>query len=165
MPGDDLLGDAAFVATRAITIDAGPERVWPWLVQVGFGRAGFYSYDWLDNLGRRSADVVLPQYQTPRLGDLAAPMAEPANDHTAFTVAVLEPPTALVWAKPDSTWAWRMADVGGGRTRVVTRLKSRYEVGPFLPVSLALMELGDFPMMRRMLLGLKERAEASTSVR
>jgi len=163
MPGDDLLSGAAFTATRAITVDAGPERLWPWLVQVGFGRAGFYSYDWLDNLGRPSADVLLGQYQTPHVGDLAAPMAEPANDRNAFTVAVVEPPTALVWAKPDSTWAWRLSDAGGGLTRVVTRLKARYERGPFLPVTVALMEVGDFPMMRRMLLGLKERAEASTA--
>jgi len=161
MPGDDLLGPAAFTATRAITIDAAPADVWSWLVQVGFGRAGFYSYDWADNLGRRSARELLPEYQSPRPGDLAAPMAEPADERTAFTVAVAEEPEVLVWIKPDSTWAWRLTDSGAGQTRLVTRLKARYEPGPFLPVTVLLMEVGDFPMMRRMLQGLAERAEAA----
>jgi len=67
----------------------------------------------------------------------------------------------LVWTKPDSTWAWRLTDSDAGRTRLVTRLKARYEPGPFLPVTVLLMEVGDFPMMRRMLLGLAERAETA----
>ena len=87
MPGDDLLERAHFVATRAISIAAPPDRVWPWLVQVGFGRAGFYPYDVLDNLGRHSAAEVLPQFQSPSVGDVAAPMAEPPDDRTAFRVA------------------------------------------------------------------------------
>src|SRR4051812_11491507 len=65
MPGDDLLERAHFVATRAVTIDAPASDVWPWLVQVGFGRAGFYSYDLVDNLGRPSAQEVLDQFQHP----------------------------------------------------------------------------------------------------
>lgn len=164
MPGDALLPSAAFVATRAISIDAPPERVWPWVVQTGFGRAGFYSYDLLDNLGRPSADVVLPQFQDVGVGDLAAPMASPPDERTAFRVARVEAPNVLVWAKPDSTWAWVLTPVGTG-TRLVTRLKSRYERGPTLPFTVLLMELGDFPMMRRMLLGLKERAERAERAR
>jgi len=161
MPGDDLLGSAPFTATRAITIDAAPADVWPWLVQVGFGRAGFYSYDWVDNLGRSSARELLPQYQRPHRGDLAAPMAALADERTAFTVDVAHEPHVLVWAKPDSTWVWQLTDIGVERTRLVTRLKARYQPGPLLPVTVLLMELGDFPMMRRMLLGLAERAETS----
>lgn len=160
MPGDELMPSAAFCATRALTIDALPSEVWPWLVQVGFGRAGFYSYDWADNLGRRSARVLLPEYQSPLPGDTAAPMAEPADERTAFTVVLAQEPHVLVWAKPDSTWAWRLTE-SAGRTRLVTRLRAGYEAGPFLPITVLLMEVGDFPMMRRMLLGLAERAEAA----
>ena len=159
MPGDGLLDEAAFVATRAVSIAAPPERVWPWLVQAGFGRAGFYSYDLLDNVRRPSADELLPELQHVAVGDLAAPMTSPANEQTAFTVAEIDERRVLVWAKPDSTWAWRLTTEDGEGTRLVTRLKARYELGPFLPVTVFLMEVGDFPMMRRMLLGIRERAE------
>lgn len=159
MPGDDLLDGAGFVATRAISIAATPEKVWPWIVQVGYGRAGFYSYDLLDNLGHPSADKILEEFQAPSVGDLAAPMAATADDRTAFRVASLDEPRSLVWSKPDSTWAWRLTSDDAGGTRLVTRLKARYDRGPFLPMTALLMELGDFPMMRRMLLGIAERAE------
>jgi hypothetical protein len=159
MPGDELMPPVPFTATRAITIEAPPERVWPWLMQVGFQRAGFYSYDLLDNLGRPSVREVLPEYQSLAVGDLAAPMADPPNDSTAFRIAELDEPSSLVWDKPDSTWAWRLTATPAGGTRLVTRLKSSYELRPLLPVTLVLAEVGDFPMMRRMLLGIKERAE------
>jgi len=161
MPGDELLPSAAFVATRAVTVDAEPADVWPWLVQVGFGRAGFYSYDWADNLGRPSARSLLPEFQHPEVGDLAAPMASPPDERNAFRVAAVNAPTTLVWAKPDSTWAWELTPLDGRRTRVVTRLKARYERGALLPVTVLLMEVGDFPMMRRMLRGIKERAQST----
>ena len=163
MPGDELIGGAHLVATRAITIEASPERVWPWICQVGFRRAGFYSYDLLDNLAQPSADRVIPEFQEVRLGDWVA-MAEPVNDVTAFKIAGYEPGRWMLWHKPDSTWAWRLDPAPGGGTRLVTRLKQRYDLvkpGPAL-VSMFLMEFGDFPMMRRMLLGLKQRAEQLT---
>jgi len=86
MPGDELLPRAQFIATRAITIEAAPEHVWPWLVQVGFGRAGFYSYDLLDNLGRDSAAQILDEFQHPHVGDVAAPMTSPPTEATSFRV-------------------------------------------------------------------------------
>jgi hypothetical protein len=87
MPGDDLVPVSHFTATRAITAYAPPAQVWPWLVQAGYRRAGFYSYDLLDNLGRPSANTVLPEWQHPRVGDLAAPMANPPTVETSFRVA------------------------------------------------------------------------------
>jgi len=160
MPGDDILGRSHFTATRAITIGAPPAAVWPWLVQVGFNRAGFYSYDLLDNLGRPSAKQLLPEFQEVTVGDLAAPMASPPNEKNSFIVASLDRPHRLVWSKPDSTWSWLLTQQADGGTSLVTRLKSRYDANGFLPVTLLLMEVGDFPMMRRMLLGLRSRAEA-----
>ena len=69
MAGDELCLRPQLKATRAVTIDAPPEDIWPWLVQWGWNRAGFYSYDLLDNLGRRSAEEILPEFQRLAVGD------------------------------------------------------------------------------------------------
>lgn len=165
MPGDDLVPRAQFTATRAVTVRARPADVWPWLVQAGYGRAGFYSYDLLDSLGRPSARQVLPEWQDCHLGDIAAPMTAKPTAATSFTVAELRAPSHLVWAKPDSSWAWQLRPLSGGRTRVVTRLKQHYRPDASSLVTVPLMELGDYPMMRRMLLGLKERCESPAALR
>jgi hypothetical protein len=90
MPGDDACPRPHLNATRAVTIAARPQDVWPWLVQWGWNRAGFYSYDLLDNLGRRSARSILPQFQHLRAGDLV-PMGGRPTPATAFRVSRLEP--------------------------------------------------------------------------
>ena len=160
MPGDELVRHARFDATRAITIDAPPAAVWPWLVQIGFGRAGFYSFDLFDNLGHPSAARILPEYQDIAIGDWVA-MADPPTDVTAFRVAGFEAERWLLWRKPDSTWSWRLEPTANGGTRLVTRIKSEYDFDhpASALVSIALMEFADFPMMRHLLLGLKARAE------
>ena len=112
MPGDELVPGSQIFCTRAITIDAPPEAVWPWLVQVGFGKAGFYSNDLLDNLAHPSASRILEEFQDPKVGDWV-PMSSKVNDTTAFKIAAIRPPEELVWAKPDSTWAWTLTDIGG----------------------------------------------------
>jgi hypothetical protein len=162
MPGDDLVPVSHFTATRAITIDAPPESVWPWLMQVGFRRAGFFSYDLLDNLGRSSARTILTQWQNLNVGDVVAPMANPPSPATSFSLAVLDKPRTLVWAKPDSSWSWVLRPLPGGRTRLVTRLRRRYRLSFGAVLTVVLAEFGDFPMMRKMLLGIKERAEGAT---
>ncbi len=149
MPGDDLVAEPSFNATRAITIDAPPEAVWPWLVQIGFGRAGFYSYDLLDNAARPSAERILPEHQQPKAGDWV-PMASKVNETTAFKIKAFERNRWLLWEKPDSTWAWKLVPLAGGRTRVITRVKDRYawRASPSNALlSLILMEFGDFPSL------------------
>jgi hypothetical protein len=159
MAGDSLIPKPHFAPTRSITIGASPVAVWPWIVQMGYGRAGWYSYDRLDNVGRRSATVILPQYQHPKIGD-AIPVTGRANDKTAFRVTSVTPEAELLWAKPDATWVWLLRPTVDGGTRLVTRVRARY-TGPAAPLSLMLMEIGDFPMMRKCLLSLKLRAEAA----
>jgi hypothetical protein len=162
MPGDELVPDSQFTATRAITINACPDDVWPWLTQVGFRRAGFYSYDLLDNLARPSADTVLPQWQHPEVGEIAAPMANPPTPDTSFIVKESTRAKRLLWAKPDSTWSWTLRQLPDGQTRLVTRLRQHYRLAPATLLTIILAEFGDFPMMRKMLLGIKQRAEATT---
>ena len=160
MPGDDLVPGCQVAWTRAITIDAPPDSVWRWLAQVGFGRAGFYSNDLLDNVGHPSADHIDPQLQRLHVGDWV-PMFSKVDEATAFRVHSYAAPHELVWSKPDSTWAWRLTPVPPSRTRLVTRIRQRYDwhsPGSAL-LTAVLMEFADFPMMRRMLKGIKARAE------
>jgi hypothetical protein len=163
MPGDHLVPMPHFSATRAITIKAVPEDVWPWLVQVGIGRAGFYSYDLLDSRGRPSAEHVLLDWQDVHVGDVAAPMTQNAGPSTSFVVDAFRVPAYLVWAKPDSSWAWQLTPLPGGRTRLVTRVQLRYPRRLASVIGVILLEFGDFPMMRQMLRGIRRRAESVQS--
>jgi hypothetical protein len=164
MPGDAIVPDPSFNATRALTIAAPPEDVWPWIVQLGTGRAGFYSYDLFDNGARPSADRIVPELQGTQVGDWL-PMSSKVNETTAFKVKAFEPNQWLLWAKPHSTWAWTLTPLEGGRTRLVTRLKEKYDWrSPGLAlVTVIIFELGDFPMMRKLLLGVKSRAEKTAT--
>jgi hypothetical protein len=161
MPGDELVSEPSFNATRAITICTPPEAVWPWLVQIGYGRAGWYSYDLFDNAARPSAERILPEYQQPKIGDWV-PMSSKVNETTAFKIKAFEPNRWLLWEKPHSTWAWKLVPLDGGRTRLITRVKDRYawhaSPGNAL-LSVILMEFGDFAMMRKLFLNVKRRAE------
>jgi hypothetical protein len=160
MPGDQIIPEASFNATRAITIDAPPDAVWPWIVQMGYLRAGFYTYAVLDNAGYESSEHILEEYQTVNVGDWM-PMARKVNETTAFKVKAFETNDWLLWEKPDSTWAWRLVPLDGGRTRLIARLRQRYDwKSPGAAIlTLILLEFGDFPMMRRVLKGIKVRAE------
>ncbi|WP_336033104.1 hypothetical protein [Geodermatophilus sp. FMUSA9-8] len=159
MPGDDLVARARYRCTRAITIAAPPAEVWPWLVQVGCRRAGWYADDLLDHLGHPSAREVVPELQDVRVGTWL-PMAPTPSEGTAFVVSSLDAPREMLWRTPTSTWAWRLVPLGGDRTRLVTRLRARFDLRhPAGLLGVLLLELGDFPMMRRMLRGIRERAE------
>lgn len=163
LPGDALLPRAQYRSTRAITIDAPPDAVWPWLVQVGCLRAGFYSNDLLDNLGHPSATTILPELQDLQVGNWV-PMspADTPTDRTAFKVHSFEENTWLLWTKPDSTWAWRLSPAGVSGTRLVTRIRAVYDWQHPLTalLGMVLLEFGDFAMLRRMLRGIKTRAES-----
>jgi hypothetical protein len=162
MPGDDMVAGAQYHPTRAIVIDASPEAVWPWLVQVGCLRAGWYADDLLDNLGRPSATRVIPELQELRVGQWVPMGPGEPNEGTAFQVHAFDENRWLLWAKPDSTWVWLLRELPRGRTRLITRVRVHYDWSRplYSMLGVALMELGDFAMMRRMLLGIKARAEA-----
>jgi hypothetical protein len=161
LPGDMIVSQASLNATRAITIDAPPERVWPWIVQMGYRRGGFYTYDLVDNGGFPSAEHVLAQYQSFVVGDWAFPMNGlfgfrfPIDENTAFKVKAFETNSWLLWEKPGSTWVWMLRPAASGRTRLISRQRVHY---PELFTRI-LMEFGDPPMVRRVLKGIRVRAE------
>ncbi|MDI1290798.1 MAG: hypothetical protein PSX37_12720 [bacterium] len=159
LAGDDLVERPHFNATRAITIDAPAGQVWPWLVQVGLTRAGWYSYDLLDNLGHRSARQILPEYQGLAPGDII-PMSPDGKQ--GMNVLSMEAPHTMVWGTPgDTTWTWQLDELSDGSTRLLSRVRSHYEwLSPSIAFS-ALVEFGDIWMMRKMLMGIRDRAEAS----
>ncbi len=93
LPGDELLPDASDQVTYGVTIAARPESIWPWLVQMGCGRAGWYSWDILDNAGVPSAREIIPELQSLQVGDVV-PWAPKSSD--GFEVLQLNPPTSIV---------------------------------------------------------------------
>ena len=161
LPGDELMPDPDIVATRAISISAPPSAVWPWLVQMGSGRGGAYTYDWIENLlglAMHSADQVLPQFQQLKVGDeLALGPGRPK-----MRVEVLEPERTLTVRFGDGTWVWIFAlTPEGGGTRLISRNRIAVPGAP-LPVrlfNLYLMEPGSLVMEVKMLHGIRERAE------
>lgn len=159
LPGDEMVQRAHFGFTRAITIHARPEEIFPWLVQIGWRRAGFYSYDILDNLGKRSAERIVPELQHIEVGDLISMGGKPTPT-TALRVKSFEPNKYLLWEHQGCPWVWYLEPIDAETTRLITRGKTRYLFDWTLPMSLILMEIGDPFMMRRQLKNLKQRAEA-----
>jgi hypothetical protein len=160
LPGDELVASADFNATRAITIRAAAEEIWPWIVQIGDRRAGFYSYDWFDNRGKPSADRIIPELQLVEVGD-PVPIAPGIYE----LIHSLDPPRSMVWVgsevPPSGTWAWYLEPIDETHTRLLTRLRFSYHwTSPILLFDFWL-DWGDFPFMRRCMLGIKQRAEGA----
>ena len=157
MPGDPIVRTADFVATRAITIDVAPGQVWPWLVQIGSGRAGWYSYDRVDNAGRPSATAIVPELQHLQAGDLV-PMV--AGKDVGVWVKELEPGRRMLWwdRKGEYTWEW-LLEPEGGRTRLINRVRVTRHPWTRRMLYELVAANGDIVMMRQMLRGIKKRAE------
>jgi hypothetical protein len=193
LPGDDLVADATGVETRGIDIAAPPEAVWPWLAQMGYGRAGWYSYDALD-MDRPSLDRVDPSLARVKVGDIL-----PTHASGGFEVKVVDPPHALVVytdtdlvtrqaaeadasadagdsvnvratgafmqaAQPTdfvASWAFIVQPRPGGTSRLIERFRVRFGQGdrPWHRFSMPLMGFGVFVMMRKQMLGIRDRAE------
>jgi hypothetical protein len=122
LPGDTLVPDAAARVMHAVTIAASPERVWPWLVQMGSGRAGWYSYDWIDNDGRPSATEIIPEFQRIAPGDVL-PSLPGATD--SFIVAAVDPQRDLVLtvAAAGGSWTLFASDIPRRSLRRVSSAK------------------------------------------
>jgi hypothetical protein len=161
MAGDDIVKHPTFSATRAITIQARPEEIWPWLVQIGCTRAGMYSYDWIDNGGTPSADHIIPKFQHLTEGDFI-PLT--TDGKQGMWVKALEPNQWMLWVDKEdhSTWFWGLYPQDNEHTRLITRLRVCYSwTLPWIFYYL-LQDIGDIVMMRKCMLGIKQRAEESS---
>jgi hypothetical protein len=198
LPGDELVGRPHWNATRAVTVAATPEQIWPWLLQLGWGRAGWYGYDWVDNGGRPSAWALLPEHQHLEVGK-----DFPMSPFTSMYCVAFEEPRWMLWrGRPEvsdpsgpsadlssgpvpesaghaqsagdaasgdraqrfvtsgGTWVWYLEPADERHTRLITRMRDQYRwTSPVIATQLA-VDVFDFPFMRKVLLGIKERAEA-----
>jgi hypothetical protein len=161
LPGDELLEAADGVATRAIDIDAPTAAVWPWIAQMGPApRGGAYTYDWIENLmglNMHSSDAVLPEYQDPKIGETIG------YGKNTMRIERVEPERVLSWRSEDGNWVWTFVLEARGRsTRLISRNRFRL---PTLTarVGMVPMEPASLVMERKMLLGIKERAERLAS--
>ena len=179
LPGDELIPSSPRSSTMIITIRARPPEIWPWLVQMGYGRAGWYSYDRIDNGGQPSADEIHPEWQELAVGDRI-----PSSSRSWFEVVACEPNRHLVLRGAfdfllktsypganglptfgsDGTWALVLEERSDGTTRLVARARGRSRpavlfrlIGPFIT------DPGHVLMQRRQLAGIKQRVEAAVS--
>jgi hypothetical protein len=160
MPGDEIVDKPSFNATRAVTIHAPAQNIYPWIVQMGVSRAGWYSYDLLDNLGRRSAESILPEYQNMQAGDLVP--ISPDGKHGMWVKQLRKNKWVLWWDKKgDTTWVWEIHQVGEGNMRLITRVRVKYRFFSRAVLFNLLIEFFDILMMRKSMLGIKRRAEKS----
>jgi len=159
LPGDQLMARPGFKATRAITIGARPEHIWPWLLQLGSGRAGWYAIDRIDNAGMPSAQEIIPEFQHLRIGDLV-PMV--AGKQIGPVVKELEPNRRMLWwdGHGEFTWEWVLDSIDDRATRLLTRVQEAYP--PLWSRRMLygiVASTGDIVMVRRQLRGIRERAE------
>jgi hypothetical protein len=170
LPGDDLVSHADVTATRAVTVRAGVADVWPWIAQLGQGRAGFYSYDFLENLVGceiHSADQIVPGWQSIDVGAEVK-----LHPEVGLVVAMVEPGRALVLrggvpigkmlAPYDFTWAFVVCEQSDGATRLVVRERYGYSHW-WAGLIVEPAELISFVMSQRMLRGIRARAERAGS--
>lgn len=172
LPGDELVPAPKFVWNQAVTIHAPAAEVWPWLVQIGNQRAGWYSWDAIHRLlgvagsvdyEDRSADRIIPELQNLQIGDVIKMMPEDMGA-PGYTVVAIEPNRALVTHIDDengASWVWVLDPIDAESTRLIVRFRQKWAPGP---MGLAIWigdELGSLVMQPKTLSGIKQRAEAA----
>ena len=173
LPGDELVHHADILETRVVTVKATPAAIWPWLVQIGQGRAGYYSYEHLENLAglkMKNAEGINPEWQHLLVGDIIP--AEPGGK--GFKVYALEHERALVLGGregdtgvfegftqmfPEFSWAFVLVPVDSEHTRLISRFRGSSQPSFWNKLIGIFFEPIEFLMTSRMLLGIKKRAE------
>ena len=161
LPGDEIVKTTHFAATRAVTINAAPSEVWKWIIQIGSARAGWYSIDWIDNGGKPSSCQILPEFQKIE-HDTFIPFT-PDQKNGMWVKEFKEHEHILWWDKKGkASWLWHLSEIGQGRIRLVTRLRTQYNFKFPWVIYYILYDLGDIVMMSKCMLGIQERAEEAS---
>lgn len=170
MAGDELSKDPEFNATRVVEIDAPPEQVWPWIVQMGYSKGGFYGFDDLDNGGNPSAEHIILEHQDLKVGDSIAAGEYKGQLINFLKVVEMDPNKSMLWVFIETpwkggTWSWGLYETDNNRTRLVSRLRKEYSFVTIQDfVGWPLYDVVEIIMMRTTLLGIKRRAENSTGL-
>ena len=156
--GDELMPEPDIVATRVVEIDAPPSAIWPWLVQMGPGRGGAYTYDWIERrlgIDIHNSDRIIPEFQHLQVGD------EIPMPGYAMRVERLEPERAMVVRSSNHAWVWSFElRPAGGHTRLISRNRFDTSALPWKDkLAYPVIEPGSWVMERKMLLTIKQRAE------
>ena len=162
MRGDRYVTLPSHETTLGVTINTAPAAIWPWLLQMGYRRGGLYSYDWLDRLfgylDAPSAERILPQWQQLAVGDEI-----PIGGGEGFPVKAIEPLRSLVLGghREDVEWSWELAivQIGVSQSRLISRNRVWMANTIRSRLTMLAIEPAAFVMTRKMLLGIKRRAE------
>jgi hypothetical protein len=154
MPGDEIVSEPTFNSTRAVTIEASPDEIWPWLVQIGYGRAGFYGYDLIENPGSprglKSAQEIIPELQGFEVGDDL-----PISVVATYEIQAMESGRYLIWAdEKTGAFTWGLYPLEDHQTRLVLRFRFQHRWYDYL-----FTDWADHIAVRKMLLGVKDRTE------
>ena len=164
LPGDDVVPHARYVTTRAMTIDAPAASVWPWLVQMGQDRAGFYTHNWVERLlrsGIPDVDVVHPEWQTLAVGDLMRTNHDIGGKPMGWPVVIVDPPRAIVVRSrgmPAGTFAFVLKPIDADHTRLIVRDRAAWRI-PELPFAALIYEPLHAYMETGLMRGLQQRAQ------
>jgi hypothetical protein len=158
LPGDNLVVKPDFNATRGITIQSTPANTWKWIIQIGSRRAGWYSYDWMDNAGIPSTFEILPEHQRIEVGQFIPFTPDQKN---GMWVKEFSQNKYILWTDKEgkATWLWYLYEVNEGSTRLITRLRTNYAWKGFWILYYLLYDFGDIIMMSKCMKGIKKRAE------
>ena len=158
LPGDEVVKKPDFNATRGISISASTEEIWKWIIQIGSKRAGWYSIDWMDNAGKPSSTVILPEFQQIEIGQFIPFTPDQKN---GMWVKDFKQYEYILWIDKGgrATWIWYMYVNDVGETRLITRLRTKYVWNSLWIIYYLIYDFGDIIMMKKCMKGIKLRAE------
>jgi len=161
LPGDGIVAKIDFNATRCITINAPPDRIWRWIIQMGSKRAGWYSVDWIDHHGTERSKRILPLFQKIKIGQFIPFTPDQKN---GMWVQAFQENSYIIWTDKvgNASWLWYLIPDADGNTRLLTRLRTRYNWKNFWIIYCLIYDVGDIMMMSLCMKGIKNRAEDET---